>query len=492
MTRRPPRAARSGLTLAEILVAILIMGIGLVSVASLFPIGLLRIRDASRNQRSVLLMESATSEIESRNMLNKLSFTFSYYSNIPNIVPYDPWTTEGLVLASGGVNRATNPGSGPGLPVAYDPLWWAVMDDTHGLNPMTLDGRFGVGVDLNGNSLLGRGDPLQTQFPPSAYGLQRITNFLPFPVPAIPLSQVPPYGSLAGTIPAYSWDFTYPITNPSDPRYSPALAGVPDIAGQIFASQDDVVFQKEGVGASTTAGNSLQSGIGSPVVPDLSLNTIAVNGTPVFRPSNQWNYTWMFTGYQVEVRDWATFAGSVVLFHNRPIGTVLVPTPNGPMTVGADERVVEAIFGYSTSIDFSAGYAIGGQNVGYGAGDQRIVLVRWPATQEDPKGLAAGSFIADTTYERFQVPSDQKFSNFAYPAQRCYWYRIAKVTPAEPDPDMAAQGLNYRRKILTLATPVRARTLLYMNGNSVDAAFLNVATINPYVVNVVTKVFYAR
>jgi hypothetical protein len=486
MTRRPPQAARGGLTLAEILVAILIMGIGLVSVASLFPLGLLRIRDASRNQRSVLLMESACSEIEARNMLNKLSFTFSWYSNIPASGPvaYDPWLTEGLVLAAGGVNRATTPGSGPGLPVAYDPLWWAVMDDTLGLNPMTLDGRFGVGVDLNGNSVLGRLDPVGGTVP-SAFGLQRITNFLPYPVPAFPLSQVPPYGSLAGTIPSYTWDFTYPITNPNDPRFHLALAGAPDIAGQIFASQDDVVFQKEGVGATTTTGNSLTSGVGSPIVPDMSLSVNPASGLPT--PSNQWNYSFMFTGYQVEVRDWSTFAGSVVLFHNRPIGMVQVPTPTGPMNVAADERVVEAIFGYSSAINF-----LPGQNVGYGAGDQRIVLVRWPATQEDPKGLAAGNFIADTTYERFQANSDIKFSQFNYPGQRCYWYRIAKVTPAEPDPDMARLGLNYRRKILTLATPVRAQTMLTNANGIVDAAFLNVATINPYVVNVVDKVFYAR
>jgi hypothetical protein len=230
----------------------------------------------------------------------------------------------------------------------------------------------------------------------------------------------------------------------------------------------------------------MTSGVGSPVVPDLSLSVNAANGLP--QPSNQWNYTFMFTGYQVEVRDWSTFAGSVVLFHNRPIGQVQVPTPTGPMTVAADERVVEAIFGYSSSIDFTAGYNFNGTPVGYGAGDQRIVLVRWPANQEDPKGLAAGNYIADTTYERYQIPSDLKFSQFATPGQRCEWYRIAKVTPAEPDPDIP----NYRRKILTLATPVRTRTMLTMANGHVDAAFLNVATINPYVVNVVTKVFYAR
>ena len=41
-----PRSA--GITLTEILISILILGVGLVSLATLFPIGLLRLRDAQR------------------------------------------------------------------------------------------------------------------------------------------------------------------------------------------------------------------------------------------------------------------------------------------------------------------------------------------------------------------------------------------------------------------------------------------------------------
>lgn len=499
MTRRPPRARalapRAGLTLAEVLVAILIMGIGLVSVASLFPIGLLRVRDATRNQRTVLLMKSAAGEIEARNLFNKLSFTYSWYQliaqNAQSPTPNDPWVNEVLLNTINanqpGMNimapppSANNPnppygmgGMGPGLPVAYDPLWWSTLDQTNAgnMNPLTalqagnpsLEGRFGVGIDLNGNTTL-RADPLGGSTP-SGHGLQRITNFLPYSYPA--------------TL-GYPWDFTYPDLN---------VPQAPDVSGEVFASPDDIVFQKVGVGASTPTGDSLHSGVGSPIIPDLSVNILQTPNGPIYRTSNSWTYSWMFTGYQVDVRDWSTFAGSVVLFHNRPIGLVHTPLPNGStLTTAADERVVEAIFGYSSSIDFSAGYNIGGTPVGYGAGDQRIVLVRWPSWQEDPKGLAAGNYIADTTYERYSQLWITKFSSYGTPGQRCNWYRIAKAGPAEIDPDL---GPGYRRKILTLATPVRSRTMLQMVNGHTDAAFVNVATVNPYVVNVVTKVFYAR
>ena len=49
MTARISRMRPSrGITLTEILIAIMILGVGLVSLATLFPIGLLRLRDATR------------------------------------------------------------------------------------------------------------------------------------------------------------------------------------------------------------------------------------------------------------------------------------------------------------------------------------------------------------------------------------------------------------------------------------------------------------
>ena len=77
-----PRSA--GITLTEILISILILGVGLVSLATLFPIGLLRLREAQRQTRSAYLFQSATADVASRGLLNSNSFIFADLLNPPN------------------------------------------------------------------------------------------------------------------------------------------------------------------------------------------------------------------------------------------------------------------------------------------------------------------------------------------------------------------------------------------------------------------------
>src|SRR6516225_10126399 len=77
---RPRR--RAGITLTEILIAIMILGIGLVSLATLFPIGLLRLREAQRQTRSAYLFESATADVAARGLLNKNSFVYADFANL--------------------------------------------------------------------------------------------------------------------------------------------------------------------------------------------------------------------------------------------------------------------------------------------------------------------------------------------------------------------------------------------------------------------------
>ncbi len=156
--------ARAGITLTEILISILIMGIGLLSLATLFPLGLLRLQAANRSTRSVLLTESAIGDVWGRNLLYKPSFSMSWYG-------FDPFVQDPVNPST--PNKATDLyfTVGRGLPICYDPLWWGtVMTNSKGtVTPSTATIRFGSGagyVRTTGNESTA-----------AAAGLQRLTNF---------------------------------------------------------------------------------------------------------------------------------------------------------------------------------------------------------------------------------------------------------------------------------------------------------------------------
>ena len=478
MIRVAPRH-RAGITLTEILISILIMGVGLVSLATLFPLGLQRVREASRFSRSTLLTESAQNELNARNLLFPGQFqppgsvylqgtSASFGAGVPlypyvfpaqNYYFYDPFIQDGPLpdytvttppdalgntyIIPAGVYRGYGlDGQGPyshtpnqryipgaGLPVAYDPLWRQVNRIPPDLTGTYHEARFAYGVGFI------RPDPDGN--PPSAYGLQRVTGV--------------------------------------DPTLNTNLPPNPFDGGmfQIFTSPEDVVFQNEG---SKTRG----PGFGSPVVPDMSSGAT----------QNDFTYTWMFTGQRADVSNVEVYDGDVVVFHNRQFALDAVASPfGGQQFQAAGEVVVEAVFGYNGTID--------PLDPGYGNGDNRSVLIRWPVTMKDPE-IKVGGWIADVTYERnfnvdisrfqtLQVAGQKTF----YPGQRCYWYRIAKKTEAQPAVAFSTDPGAYRSMVLTLTTPVRAKTLLSLT-TPPQPVHVNVALVSPYVVNVFSKTFYAR
>ncbi len=191
---------RSGITLTEILIAIMIMGVGLVSLATLFPIGLLRLRDAARYSRSTYLGQSAAADLSSRSLLLNFSFLNTgyydssisgYYNPFLQDTPYPggDWagasattaTSPGAYSGPGGVGLSGSSQSvaaangsgtavypnlnGPGLPFCYDPLWRYQTINESGVqgyypdlyNPSTgkttinstYEARFGVGDRLH-------------------------------------------------------------------------------------------------------------------------------------------------------------------------------------------------------------------------------------------------------------------------------------------------------------------------------------------------------
>ncbi len=132
----------------------------------------------------------------------------------------------------------------------------------------------------------------------------------------------------------------------------------------------------------------------------------------------------MFTGRRTGVNS-STYTGDIVIFHNRPFGL----DASGTTYVPAGERVVEAIFGYGTTVSEPTTSA----TIGYSP-QARTVLLRWPVGTPDPD-VRTGGWIADVTYEKNLATSTTRYFGKRYSGQRCHWYRVVRHSDGEPDPD---------------------------------------------------------
>ncbi len=498
-----PRSA--GITLTEILISILILGVGLVSLATLFPIGLLRLREAQRQTRSAYLVESATADIEARGLLNANSFTAADLLNLANTLPlwYPTASAAGNALGSGpeynplthdtayyGTDPADNPNGnanpgvsasssgGYGLPFAYDPLWRYQTQGGYYLDPIgqsTHEARFGAGsfATSSGSATVLRQDPFDNGVP-SAHGLQRLTNF----------NRYSYVNALGQTI-----------------LVMPAAAAIPST----FVSPEDVVWQDSANPNYNVAFLGGAVGTPSTVVPDLSIS-LDGNGNHTYQTVNDWRFSWMLTVQQNNSANGAAFEGNIVVLENRPFSLDAITVGGTTFYQPAGETVVEAVYGPSNNISPPQ------STQGYGVGADRTVLLRWYATQPDPV-VKVGDFIADVTYERSQnlvytrfyqntapptlplvgVPNplnNGEWDNL--PAQRCFWYQVQKVTPPQPDP---ALGATYRSMTVYVNRPLDAKTLLGGPGSAVgqgNPVVMNAALICPYVVNVIPQTFFVR
>lgn len=477
MNRRG-RRSRRGITLTEILISILIIGIGMSSLMTLFLYGLVNARQADRYARSAYLVHSAGSDITTRGVLNKASFKSHvsgvyYYDSTFTPWPYDPWLQDtpgydtakgkwldpisgangyGAYRGNGSFNTKNDPPHdkpapfdyvmGTGLPVAYDPLWRTAANYFPGA---ANEARFASGIGwVRNDPNPGTGAAASTL--PSAHGLQRITNFPNYP--------------------------------------TASKINVPDI----FVSPEDVVLQ-----SATDA--SKGAGTFSPIVPDLAMGGLSA-ATNLPTVTNDWKYTWMFTGYQTTSDNISAFEGDMVIFENRPFAIDSATPPiGGDATMAvAGETVVEAIFGYTGRVTAPAG-----SSLGYGTNAGKGVLLRWPSTMPDPE-IKVGGWIADVTYERNAAVdykrsvSDPDSGNAGtrYPYQRCYWYLIAKRTQPGPGQKFAGDptGVAYREMTVWTSTPLKAFTMLNVSDGS--PCHVNAALVSPYVVNVYPRTFVSR
>ncbi len=484
---------RLGITLTEILISIMILGVGMVSVATLFPIGLMRIRDAKRASRSTILAGSAIDDVNSFDLLNQDKFVH------PNALWYTDWAAirntavtgpNGAVIfqfpswVSPFTHDPDTSGNTPdftngiavnrhqrGLPVVYDPLFFALVHaDSEGtgdlITPATLrsnglgsEGRFGSGIGLIRSGADG-------ELPP-AHGLQRITNFAPY-VPSIP------------------WSHTYltpSVTDAIKQTYgnnAPIVLSTADTIGSMLASPDDPVLQDDEAGGEN----------GSPLVPaDFDPDPGA------YARQNDWKFSWMVTASQTSAGDHSLYDADIVIFDSRPFSLFPLQAPflgdDASVLIPNDGQVVEAIWGYtarSASLDFvdPTDPSLGG----YGASTSRSVLLRWSSALPDPD-LVRGGFIADVTYERNPglLPSRYGPNVANAPAQRIHWYRIQDFTHPEPDIEIAG----HRQSIVRLESPVLSRTrLLPASGGRTTSPIPEAAYVSKYVVNVISTQLSSR
>jgi hypothetical protein len=123
-----PNLNRRGISLTEILIGIMVLGIGVISLATLFPIGLLQMKRAVNNVRGTLVAQSAWNEVRIRNLLAP---PFGPTADVFSRPPY--WSSAAI------------PTSGSGVPIVIDPLGLLYA----GGGPTAPD-LFGI-IDLNGD-----------------------------------------------------------------------------------------------------------------------------------------------------------------------------------------------------------------------------------------------------------------------------------------------------------------------------------------------------
>lgn len=462
----------SGLTLTEILISIMILAIGLVSLAALFPIGMLRLREAQRSSRAAILAQSSAADVLSRGFLERNTFidpTISpWYSNLNVDRSYDPWiqdtpgafgdwAADGAYRGLGGMGanddnqvslNGYNAVPGPGLPVVYDPLWWYQQRTQPYKGNAFGEARFGDAT------------PTPLGMTNSAYGLQRLTN-----------------------IPAFLFDGTGPIPY----RATEILTA--------FVSPEDVLWQDvKGTSYPDFSGAAPYVMSPSPVIPDLSIAALDNGGTlaglsPQAALTNDWRYTWMFTGQRADAYGDKVFTGNVVIFENRPFGVeTLTNTKTGDtVTQVAGERSLRAIFGYGKRVAPIGTMVASGTEVGHAVGSDNAVLLLWPVGMPDPE-IRPGGWIADVTYERHESLARTNFLVDSYakvgspPAQRCYWYQVRRASPPADSADFP--GMRYT--LVQTSQKLQAKTLLYADGSIVHD---NVALVSPHVIAVVPKTF---
>jgi hypothetical protein len=196
MIRQIRRGVRPGITLLEVLTAIFIMGIGLLAILTLFPLGALSMARAVRDDRAATIAANGASLAVAHDLRND--------------------STVAAYLAAAPPNYTTVP-DGPGYPVFVDPAYAAFSPNTQWLPGMPL-------INVLGASSSSPGVPriAPSYAPSNSQAAARWFTFLdemPFEKTGEPKG-VPPVG-LSVTRPAtYSFAYLLRRPRPASPEFT--------------------------------------------------------------------------------------------------------------------------------------------------------------------------------------------------------------------------------------------------------------------------------
>ena len=462
----PGRTARAGITLTEILFAIMVMGVGLLSVLSLFPIGLLNVARAVRLSRAGAYADGVLDDLQNRRLLAKERYRFgpapgTFFN--PNIRFNNPFIADHGLLRDGigpedfsdlGVGFAL-PGE-RGLPVVIDPLW---IRRRVFPTPLPDQSPFLV---RPGNRLGVWPPAVPFGVVPTNWGLQRVmpTDGINTEALAERLvdasDNVLPLDGVADAYPDWLNPQTLLFDLPGGFReqYLPL-----SLAQQIFGSRDDIAFQETEESDLTTLGDEAEQEkqwlpLYGPPLPD----TVA-GFRPVGEPLREQKYSSLVTAYLPDAGDPTRYEASVAVFFKRDF------FPTGEQTLLA----------YYLP---QPGPGAGNLTIPVQPSNQMILM--WPANQQAPEVPREG-WLLDASY-------DANASRWAGPPpigpgpgrqfwpHRAFWYRI--VDRGEPQTgyiDATGTFVTFNlggaqavRQLITLDRPVREVTPTLLAANTIN------------------------
>jgi prepilin-type N-terminal cleavage/methylation domain-containing protein len=444
MWSRIPSSPRRGVSLTEILIGIAILGIGVISLATLFPLGLLRLRRAVNDTRSTYLARSAMAETRVRHLIAPP------YGPLANV-----FRADGLLQNGEPGPAAFIPLSGPGIPVIIDPL--GVLKST------TLSG-----ADYPSDAAKRVG-----LFAGVSSGIPRFRGNI------VALTLAEQVFSSADDLEYYETSRAVPLqaNTGSGPQYLLPTNGLPFVPGTMYRQSRYswwILARKVNAGQRPTAASDLRSndddnadgvtnGSDSPDIVDASLG---IDSDEQNFPGPDGRYGRAGTLADANnntIHDDAEddlpagpFAVSIAVFHNRDFDESLQSS-----TGAASERVMPFIF------------PVGIDGIANTADDAPPNVLRIPITGNVEPQISRESYVLDATY----IP-------VAGGPRHAYWYRVLS---AERTIDRSIDGSPVLGLRVTLEGEVRAQNttiplsitvLDAINGNStVKANALGVGSL---------------